>query len=236
MEFLVEIQTWIHSAVSENLGAFGTSGSTWLLLGFVPLGALFGAIHALTPGHGKTILASYLVGAQSSVAGGAGVAGLLSAVHVGSAVVLALLGAPLLARTIVGAGRSDAIEAVSYVLLVLIGVWLVARAFLGQRHVHDREGWLVAVVAGLVPCPLTLFVMVLALSRGIPEAGLSFAIGMLLGIALTLSLVAAATVFMRDAVAGLLVRHGPKVAFVGRLLEGVSGGLLVLFGALALAA
>ena len=35
---------------------------------------------------------------------------------------------------------------------------------------------MVGVIAGLVPCPLTLFAMFLALSRGVPEAGLTFAV------------------------------------------------------------
>ncbi|WP_425459635.1 hypothetical protein [Hankyongella ginsenosidimutans] len=30
-------------------------------------------------------------------------------------------------------------------------------------------------MAGLIPCPLTLFVMTFALSRGVPEAGVAFA-------------------------------------------------------------
>jgi ABC-type nickel/cobalt efflux system permease component RcnA len=30
----------------------------------LPLGIAFGAVHALTPGHGKTVLASSLVGSR----------------------------------------------------------------------------------------------------------------------------------------------------------------------------
>ena len=44
------------------------------------------------------------------------------------------------------------------------------------------------VVAGLVPCPLTLFAMVAGISRGVPEAGLTFAVATLFGVAFTLSL------------------------------------------------
>ena len=53
-------------------------------------------------------------------------------------------------------------------------------------------------MAGLIPCPLTLFVMTFAMSRGVPEAGIMFAIVMMTGVALTLSTVALLTVFFRS--------------------------------------
>ena len=49
---------------------------------------------------------------------------------------------------------------------------------------------MVGVIAGLTPCPLTLFAMFFALARGVPEAGLTFAFSMMLGLGLTLMAVA----------------------------------------------
>lgn len=229
MEFLIGLQQWIRSAVADELAAFEATRNFGLLVGMLPLGIAFGAVHAITPGHGKTVLASYLVGARRGLPGSLGVAGVLSATHVLSAVLLALVGAPLLARTIAGAGRSDLIEDVSRGLIALIGLWLLVRAIRGARHPHG-EGAVVGFVAGLVPCPLTLFAMVLALSRGIPEAGIAFALSMLIGIALTLSIVAAATALMRDRAARFLERHGGSVARTARILDAVAGALLVAIG------
>jgi nickel/cobalt exporter len=229
MEFLVGLQEWIRAAVTDELTAFEATRSLALLVGMLPLGIAFGAVHAVTPGHGKTVLASYVVGSRLSLFRSVGVAGVLSATHVASAVLLALVGAPLLARTITGAGRSDLIEDVSRGLIAAIGLWLLIRAIRGARHVHG-EGSLVGVVAGLVPCPLTLFAMVLAISRGIPEAGIAFAVAMLIGIALTLSVVAAATVLARDRVEVVMERHGASVMRVSRILDAVSGALLIAIG------
>jgi ABC-type nickel/cobalt efflux system permease component RcnA len=153
----------------------------------------------------------------------------LSVTHVASAVLLALVGAPLVSRTIVGAGRSEILEDVSRGLIALIGVWLVIRALRGRQHLHG-EGLAVGFVAGLVPCPLTLFVMFLSLSRGVPEAGLTFALAMLLGISLTLASVAAATTLARDRVAHLIERHGKSVDRLARALDATAGALLVVIG------
>jgi ABC-type nickel/cobalt efflux system permease component RcnA len=229
MQILVELQRWVYGSITAYLDSFSATGD-WLSLATVlPLGIVFGAIHALTPGHGKTILASYLVGSRLAVAKSVGVAGVLSVTHVASAVLLALVGAPLVSRTIVGAGRSEILEDVSRGLIALIGMWLVIRALRGRQHLHG-EGLAVGFVAGLVPCPLTLFVMFLSLSRGVPEAGLTFALAMLLGISLTLASVAAATTLARDRAAHLIERHGKSVDRLARALDATAGALLVVIG------
>jgi nickel/cobalt transporter (NicO) family protein len=121
------------------------------------------------------------------------------------------------------------LEAISRGLLAAIGAWLIVRAVRGRKHPHG-EGLLVGVVAGLVPCPLTLFAMFLALSRGVPEAGLTFALAMMLGVALTLSAVALLTIVARDLAVSLSARHGASIDRLGRVLDGIAGALLVAIG------
>src|SRR5215211_1449274 len=131
MQILVDLQRWVYGSITEYLNAFSATGDWFSLTTVLPLGIIFGAVHALTPGHGKTVLASYLVGSRLAVVRSVGVAGILSITHVASAVLLALVGAPLLSRTLVGAGRSEILEDVSRGSIALIGVWLVVRAVRG---------------------------------------------------------------------------------------------------------
>ena len=86
------------------------------------------------------------------------------------------------------------------------------------------------IAAGLVPCPLTLFAMIYAISRGIPEAGLVFAVAMLIGISLTLGAVAIATALARDRIAHLIAHHGTSVGRLSRVLDAVAGALLIAIG------
>jgi nickel/cobalt exporter len=227
---LGEVQTWINGSIAADLNDFSRTRD-WLKLAVVlPFGAAFGAVHALTPGHSKTILASYLAGSRLSLVGGVGVAGALSFTHILTAVLIAVLALPLVRTTLAGVGTAPLLEDLSRGLLALIGVWMIARAWLFSPHRH-REGPLVGVIAGLIPCPLTLFTMVFAMSRGVPEAGLVFALAMMLGVALTLSSLAVLTVLTRDKVTQHLARHGPALSRTGRLLEATAGLLLILFGA-----
>jgi nickel/cobalt exporter len=197
MDWVFEIQRSINEAVNHLIGSFAETRDWSALLIVLPLGIVFGAVHAITPGHSKIVLASYLVGSRLAFTRSAMVAGALALTHIASAVVLALLAAPLITRTIGAAGRAPAIEVFSRGALALIGIWLIVRAVRHRPHIH-REGVMVGVVAGLVPCPLTLFAMFLALSKGVVVAGLTFPAAMMIGAALTLTGVATVTVLARD--------------------------------------
>ena len=230
MEFLVAIQRSINSVITADLSAFAATRDWMALLAVLPLGILFGAAHALTPGHGKTVLATYLAGSRLTALRGLIVAAVLTLTHIGSAVVLALIAAPLVSRTLGTAGRAFTLEHLSRGMLLAIGLWLILRAFRARDgvHQHSGEGVMVGIVAGLIPCPLTLFTMFFALSRGVPEAGLTFAFAMMLGVGLMLALVAVVAVLARDRFVGLVVRHGASLTRVGRVLDGSAGLVLVV--------
>jgi nickel/cobalt transporter (NicO) family protein len=229
MEFLIAVQGWIRQSIAADLNAFAVTHDWAALVLILPLGIVFGAVHALTPGHGKTVLASYLVGSRRAVLRGLGVAGALALTHVGSAVILALTAAPLITRTLGGAGQAPLLEALSRGLLGLIGLWLLVRAFRGTTHQH-REGVMVGVIAGLIPCPLTLFTMFLAMSRGVPEAGLTFALSMFLGVGLTLAAVAGSVVLARTWFVTTVANHGASIERLSRVLEGLTGAMLAIIG------
>jgi ABC-type nickel/cobalt efflux system permease component RcnA len=112
---------------------------------------------------------------------------------------------------------------------MLIGLWLVISAIRNHEHVHG-EGIMVGVIAGLVPCPLTFLTMFLAMARGIPEAGLTFAAAMMLGITATLGLVAVETVLARDTVVRGLSSYGASFRRLSQMLEGLAGAILVAIG------
>lgn len=237
MEWLVTVQEWIYGSIHGHLSDFAARGDWATLVQVMPLGIVFGAVHALTPGHSKTLLASYLVGAPLAPLRGLVVSSALAVTHVLSAVVIALFATHLLTRTLVGAGRAPLVEDLSRGFLVLVGVWFVLRALRGIHTAASkrREGVAVGIVAGLVPCPLTLFAMVLAISRGVPQAGLAFALAMMIGVGLTLGGVALLAVSGRSVLTAAMERFGTSIAVISRFLDGTAGLLLIVLGLRALA-
>jgi ABC-type nickel/cobalt efflux system permease component RcnA len=229
MEFLFTVQRWIQDSLSREMSAYASTGDPTLLAALLPLGIAFGAVHALTPGHSKTVLASYIAGSRLAYIRGAAVAGTLALVHVFSAVLIAMTAAALVTRTLGGVGRAPLLEDLSRGILILIGIWLLARALRARSH-PQGEGFAVAIVAGLIPCPLTLFAMLFAYSRGVPEAGFTFALSMMIGVAITLSLVATLTILARDRMLIFLADYGSSAAQAARWLDGLAGAVLISIG------
>lgn len=227
LDLLVSIQSSMRSGLGEQIAAFAASRDLMALAGMLPLAIVFGMAHALTPDHGKSLLAAYAVGSDLGRLRVIAVAMALTLTHIGSAVVLALVANTLVTRTIVGAGQAPALELISGILMLAIGGWLVLRAVIGRRHVHG-EGIATGIAAGLIPCPLTLFLMFFAVSRGVPEAGLMFAFAMVVGVGVVLTVVAVLSVWARQWLLQLFAGRSALASNAGRTLDAVAGLLIVV--------
>ncbi|TIN18161.1 MAG: ABC transporter permease [Mesorhizobium sp.] len=222
---LVEFQRTIYLALAEQIKLLSTGGDWLGFMAFLPMGVLFGAAHALTPGHSKAVLATYLAGSDAKVARGLLVSITLSVTHVTIAVMIAALSLPLVSIALGSVGRAPLLEDISRGLLGLIGLWMLWRA-LSHGHHHKHEGEAVGFIAGLIPCPLTLFAMTFAISRGVPVAGLLFAVTMMAGVALTLSTVAVLSILFRERLV-LFFDNRPRLFdAISRSIEGIAGLIL----------
>ena len=224
---LVAIQREIYLVFADRIGDFAKTGDWTLLAAYLPMGVVFGAVHALTPGHSKAVLATYLTGSTASLPRALIVSLVLSFTHVTTSVVIALLSLPLVSVALGSVGRAPLLEDVSRGLLGLIGIWMLWQAFRGTGHSHAQEGSLVGFMAGLIPCPLTLFVMTFAISRGVPQAGVAFAAVMMIGVALVLSAVAVAAVLFRQQLLRLLATRPRVVDAITRTIQVLAGLILV---------
>jgi nickel/cobalt transporter (NicO) family protein len=193
------------------------------------LAAVFGMVHALMPGHGKTVIVSYYLGRPVRFLSSVGTSAILVLTHVGSAVVLVLAGFIVIRRTIGGAGRAPAFEIASAVMVIAIGLWLLFRAWRPHDHVAT-DGRVLAFVTGLVPCPLTTFVMVYASTQGIVMAGLFVTAGMAFGMTVTIALFALAAVLARDGLMAVMERTDTLRDKLGRGLETACALAIVAFG------
>ncbi|MER8602762.1 MULTISPECIES: sulfite exporter TauE/SafE family protein [unclassified Mesorhizobium] len=219
---LVEFQRTIYLTLGEQIKLLAAGGNWLAFMAFLPMGVVFGAAHALTPGHSKAVLATYLAGSDAKVSRGLLVSITLSFTHVTIAVLIAALSLPLVSIALGSVGRAPLLEHISRGLLGLIGVWMLWRA-LSHSHHHRHEGEAVGVMAGLIPCPLTLFAMTFAMSRGVPAAGVLFAITMMVGVALTLSCVAVLSIVFRERLVQFFARQPRLFETISRAIEGAAG-------------
>ena len=137
-------QSEFYREISASLRAAKSDGSAvWALLA---ISFAYGIFHAAGPGHGKTVISSYLVANQETARRGVVLSFASALLQSLVAVLIVAIGAWLLnatAKTMCGAER--VIEVASYALIAAFGarlVWTKGGSFIGalqaRRHDHDH--------------------------------------------------------------------------------------------------
>jgi nickel/cobalt exporter len=227
---MIDLQRWLYESATATLKGFAGTVDTSAFAAGLVFAAAFGFVHALMPGHGKIALVSYYLGNRSRMLSGIAASIILILTHVGSAVVLVLAGFAVLRRTLGGVGRAPAFEAASALMVTAIGIWLLIRA-LRHSHSHgEADSRSLAFATGLVPCPLTTFIMVYASTRGNIGAGLLLTGAMALGMIATILLFVGGAILLRERALSFLARTAQTRERLGRLLEGGGAVAVIAFG------
>lgn len=229
MRTLASIQHWLYGGMAEGLGAVA-AGNRSAILFAMAAAVLFGAVHALMPGHGKTLLVSYHLGQPSRPMDGFANGAILALTHVGLAILLVLAGFAVISRAFAYGGRTPQFETASGILVAIIGAFLLWRSLRSDHHAHARDGKTLAFAAGMIPCPLTTFIMSYAVARGMLAAGLVVTAAMTAGMIATIGGVALVAAFARGRFMGLLDRTETLRHRAGMVTEVVGSAMVLLFG------
>ena len=202
----------------------------WLLLLTVAAG--FGAVHALMPGHGKTVVAAFLIARRGTVAQAIWL-GLVTAVtH--SAVVLAVAAVLPIVLSSLGTVRMRAVlELVGGLLLASLGVYLLVQRLSGRAdHVHIVGGCshapppsptfggllVLGIGGGLLPCWDAVALLMLALSSGRLWLGLPLLVAFSTGLAAVLVAFGVVVVRSGDFVRARMLADSDRLRGLTRLL------------------
>lgn len=232
---LVAVQREIYLAFADRIGGFAETGDWRLLAAYLPMGIVFGAVHALTPGHSKAILATYVTGSPVGLGRALAASLLLSFVHVAMSVIIVLAALPLVSISFGSVGRASLLEDISRGLLGLVGLWMLWQGIRGNAHAHAGQASFAGFAAGLIPCPLTLFVMTFAMTGGVGVAGIAFAVVMMLGVASVLLTVALLAFLVRWQLLRLFANWPRAFERISRAMVAAAGLVLILVAANALA-
>jgi len=104
----------------------------WLIAG-IAVAFWLGALHALEPGHGKTIVAAYLVGSRGNMKHAALLGATVTFTHTLSVFLLGI-GTLLLSSYIVPEKIIPVLGVLSGVSIVLIGGWLFYKRLRAYQH------------------------------------------------------------------------------------------------------
>ncbi|MFW5500725.1 MULTISPECIES: nickel/cobalt transporter [unclassified Maridesulfovibrio] len=217
--------------------------SLWMFLAFA---FLYGIVHAVGPGHGKSVVCAYFISRGGSMFAASFMSWVITLVHVGSATAAVCLAYLFLDKGMSGFENFNRqLQTASYGLVALIGFWLIIEALRSFKK-NDREecevksrGSLkeiatVAFVTGIVPCPGAAIILVYTLSTGILAAGLAAMVFLATGMAVTTSVFALVAAKARNAMDSNPFARKMRIAY--SILSLLGAIVIASFGLLMLSA
>ncbi len=215
--------------------------SALVILASLAAALFWGAAHALSPGHGKTIVTAYLVGQRGTPRHAALLGLIVTVTHTIGVFALGLVTLAL-SQFVVPDQLYPWLNLVSGLLVVGIGAavlrarWLHRRAHAHGHHHHHRQPeagtsfrslFAVGVSGGLLPCPSALVVLLAAISLHRVAFGLVLILAFSAGLALSITgiglvAVLARNVFRRRSFDGRLVALLPAASALVILVAGLA--------------
>ncbi len=227
--------------------------SFWFLFTAALIAAGLGGLHALEPGHGKTIVAAYLVGSRGTARHAVFLGLIVTAAHTAGVYILGAitLGA---SKYIVPDRLYPWLEMVSGITIAVFAAYLMIRAWTGETGDHDHEigvahgHWFASkrgtldrlpakevpltqlltlgVTGGMVPCPAALVVLLGAFSLHRVGFGLFLIVAFSMGLAAVLVSIGLFMVYARQFVS----RWNSDGALIKRWLPVASAGFMLILG------
>jgi nickel/cobalt exporter len=198
---------------------FEDAASGEAVLVFLLLAAAgWGALHALSPGHGKAMVAAYLVGTRGGARHAVALGATVTVSHTIGVFALGVVTLGL-SQYVLPEDLYPWLTLVSGLLVVAVGAGVLrsrARHVRHHHHHHDHEkpSWRgvlgLGAAAGLIPCPSALVVLLAAVSQHEVALGLGLITAFSLGLAATLTALGLIVVYARERLPRL--RRGRRIA------------------------
>ena len=202
-----------------------------VLLAFLLAAFGWGALHALSPGHGKAMVAAYLVGTRGTARQAVMLGATVTVTHTIGVFALGVVTLAL-SQWVLPEDLYPWLNLVAGAMVVGVGVSVLRRR---ARHAHahdhhhhheltDRGLLALGASAGLIPCPSALVVLLGAIAQAQIVLGLVLIVAFSLGLAATLTALGLAAVWT----SGRLERV--RLGAAARVLPVASAAVIVVLG------
>ena len=196
LQKLTDAQKILREKISAKIEKL-KNGESGTLIPFLAICLLYGLLHALGPGHGKTIVVSYFLSRRGKFSQGIALGSLITTIHTLSAVILLFILYGIAKATLFPLFETSRvhIEKASYALVAITGVILILvslREILRKQKTADshltatwKELLWLAFITGIVPCPAVALIVFFCLLQGIPGIALLGSFFICIGMTLT---------------------------------------------------
>ena len=205
----------------------GFSFKTFLIITLFSLA--YGIFHTLGPGHGKLIIMSFFLRDNTEKADAFALSVIVSVIHSSAAIILAILFQSILSsvKGLAQVRVENGFTLFSGLLILTLGIVYLIMHLKGKNH-HSgnnkkidykkistqgrwRRNLAVGLSIGIVPCPLSLTIMMLTIVYGIFWIGISSVISLTIAMVIVLYLLSVYTIKSRDVVEHSKVKKERKL-------------------------
>ncbi len=174
---------------------------------FMVAAFILGALHALEPGHGKAVMAAFVMGTDATLEDTLLLGGTVVFSHV---IVVVLLG--IVSLFLVGSlnvkTTHDLMSIVGGVILVAVGLWILKK-YHNPHHHHEhsidkkkantkRGVVAIGLSTGIIPCPAALAVLLFSIANGQFYNGIVYVLVFSAGLAISITLLSVLFVKGKD--------------------------------------
>jgi nickel/cobalt exporter len=193
---LTQILSMFNSEIASLFRELKQDESIETILMIFGFATFYGVVHALGPGHGKLLIASYLMTRENSYKKAFKLGYMISGIHAVSALSITLVIYFILHATISKsfAEASAITTQISGYLILAVGVYMIYEKFFVKEESGaellktDKKDFGIAFAVGIVPCPGVMTITLFSIIVSKVYIGIISAILMSLGMGFTISL------------------------------------------------
>ncbi len=239
--FLKKIVIWqgkLNKKVSEKVSEYKKNRNFGVFLGIAAVLFLYGMLHALGPGHGKTVISAWVMASRKKYRSVAMASALAAAFHALTAVLIVSISYMAINKAVSGEeGRiKDILQFAAGAVLLVVGISILVKVSAGHKGKNAENGKkygdvhpvLLALGAGIVPCPSTTIMLIFSFSLGLVIEGLIFALAFAAGMAVTQMAIASGVWHLREKAEDVFT--GKSAFAVTVIMPLISSVFLILAG------
>lgn len=230
---IVEVQKELNSTLTKNLKILQEEFNFKILLTLLLIGFIYGVVHALGPGHGKMLVGAYFLQGEASIFSSIKIGTIISITHSGSAAILGILFGIFMKSA--GMYKHDVqnyIGLISGILIAILGIVYLFLSLFKKAHVHkilsQKNEALLGVFSGMVPCPVSLTIILFSIYLKMLWVGIAVVITLSLGMAVTISSIGIIMIKSRNLVGKFGKNKNSKKALIIQKVFAVSGSLIII--------
>ncbi len=245
MKTFIELLRHFDNNLNELLRKLVEDFNIVSFLAIISISFIYGVIHSIGPGHGKALVFSYFIKEKHPVRKSFFMSALISFIHTGSAIILALL----FYFVLTGIKGMFRIKVQGYfmiasgVMITIIGMIFLIHKLLRKGTVRGEEKnielnnnskrtnfVLIGISAGIVPCPVALMISIFTLSNNIFYVGVFSVISMSFGMFFLIFVVGLISIKLRSGLFEISEKFLKRGETFSTIIEYISIILIIIIG------